>query len=103
MMHICAKCIFRQGHYRHLTIYAFNMTDKVDDRGYFILDKHALVTMTIDGICSAELKDSDLMPGIISDLEISKVGDVYQDSSYGIYGALTAKKLSLSIVPGKAE
>jgi hypothetical protein len=33
-----------------LCIHAWNMTDKVDAQGYFVLDKHAVVTLALEGV-----------------------------------------------------
>lgn len=88
-----------------LRISAWNMTDKVDDKGFFILEKHAVVTITLHAVKSVNLSDFDL-PGIIFDLEISKIGDMFKmvwSGSYGVEGSLTAKELSFTLEPGKTR
>lgn len=86
-----------------LRIHAFQMTDKVDEQGYFVLEKHAVVTLSLEEVTSASLTDFN-PPGIIHDLRITHAGDGVQitwNSSYGAEGALTAKRLSIALQPGK--
>ena len=87
-----------------LQIYAFNMTDKVDDKGFFILEKHAAVTVKLTDVTAIDLGDFDMQPGIIFGMEFSKVDGEFRiswDSSYGVSGAIRAKLISVSIQPGK--
>jgi hypothetical protein len=86
-----------------LRIHAFQMTDKVDAQGYFVLEKHAVVTLSLEEVTSVSLNDFHL-PGIIGDLHIGNVSDGVQvswDSSYGVGGTLTAKRLSIDLLPGQ--
>jgi hypothetical protein len=86
-----------------LRIHAFQMTDKVDQKGYFVLEKHAVVTLSLQEVTSVSLTDFNL-PGIIHDLHIRSVSDGVQitwNSSYGVDGTLTAKRLSIDLLPGQ--
>ena len=86
-----------------LRIAAFRMTNVVDENGYYVLDKHALVTITLDNVTLVDLKDFDIC-AIIDDLEITKVGEELQfswDCSYGVYGTIRAKDARIEISPGK--
>jgi hypothetical protein len=47
-----------------LTIHAWRMTEEVDDQGYFVLDKHVTVTITLDDVTEVTLTHFNL-PGII--------------------------------------
>jgi len=85
-----------------LRIYAWNMTSDVDAEGYFILDKHAIVILDLDGVGTVNCTDFDMMPGIIGNLEISKADERYRiewDASYGVAGFITAKGVRISFVP----
>ncbi|WP_432283396.1 hypothetical protein SLT36_15310 [Aminobacter sp. BA135] len=46
----------------YLKIRAFRMTDEVDDLGYFVLDRHVVVTLTLETISEISLSDFHL-PG----------------------------------------
>jgi hypothetical protein len=86
-----------------LRIHAFQMTDKVDEQGHFVLEKHAVVTLSLKEVTSISLTDFGL-PGIIHDLQITEASDGAQitwNSSYGVEGTLRAKRISISLQPGK--
>jgi hypothetical protein len=77
------------------------MTDQVDARGYFILDKHAMVTITLEHVSSVALDHFDL-PGIIGDLEIASAENGFRvswEGSYGVEGRLDAKQLRVDFTP----
>jgi hypothetical protein len=81
-----------------LRVRAWNTTGKVDNKGYFILEKHATVTIALSNVTSINLSDFDL-PGIIFDLKISKIDDQFQVSwsgSYGVAGDIKARGLSFA-------
>jgi hypothetical protein len=85
-----------------LRIRTWRMTNQVDDRGYFVLDKHAMVTITLERVSSVALDHFDL-PGIIGDLEITSVENGFQlswDGSYGVEGRLRAEQLRIDFTPG---
>jgi hypothetical protein len=87
-----------------LKVQAFRMTDQVDDKGYFILDKHVVVTFIFDGIASIELMD--FMQGAILDVvDIQKNSDGFDmaiESSYGFHGSLRVGRITISHDPGTA-
>jgi hypothetical protein len=43
-----------------LRVHAFQMTDKVDPQGYFVLERHAVVTLSLEEVTSVSLTDFDL-------------------------------------------
>jgi hypothetical protein len=80
-----------------LRLHAFRMTDKVDDKGYFILDRHVLVTLTLEEVRQISLDYFELR-GIISRLQITKTDKRYRvewQSSYGVDGTIVAKNLRI--------
>lgn len=86
-----------------LRIHGFNMTDETDEKGYFILDRHAVVTIRF-----AEIRDVSLTQfrhvGIIGEMKFSQVGPyvkVEWRSAYGVEGAICAKRVWFEIEPGK--
>jgi Immunity protein 50 len=86
-----------------LRIHTWEMTDKVDARGYFVLDKHVVVTITLEEITRIDLVDFNL-PGIILDLEIERVDEGIEfawGGSYGCDGTLRAKKAYFDLKAGK--
>lgn len=88
-----------------LRIHAWVMTDQVDDQGYFILDRHALVTITLNEVMCIDLTEFQLR-GIIGDLEIKRSEDGYSiswGSSYGVVGNVEAKQISFELQPCAAD
>jgi hypothetical protein len=88
-----------------LRIHAFRMTDEVDERGYYVLDKHVVVTITLEGVTHVSLNDFNLV-GIIGDLEVIAVPGGVQlawDGSYGVQGTLCAQQMRIDLQPGKPE
>ena len=84
-----------------LRIRTWQMTDQVDDRGYFVLDKHVMVTITLERVSSVALDHFNL-PGIIDYLEITSVENGFQLSwtgSYGVEGRLRAGQLRIDFAP----
>lgn len=87
-----------------LRIHAWNITDELDASRYFVLDKHAIVTLTLESVSAINCIDFDMVPGIIHDLEITKVDEHFRvewDSSYGVAGFVAAKHIRIDLVPGK--
>ena len=89
-----------------IRIHAWNMTSEVDARGYLILDKHAVVTMALEGVNRINLTDLDMVPAIIFSMEFTKSGEhvcIEWDTSYGLSRSITAKHVQVSLTPGKPE
>jgi len=96
-----------------LVLAAFRATSKVDDRGFFILDKHALVTIRLGLVSAVSLTGN--AGSIVSSLAIGSVksesswqtvpgpavGDfeISWESSYGLEGVLCARDVRLSLQP----
>jgi hypothetical protein len=89
-----------------LRIYTWNMTDELNAEGYFVLEKHATVTIALEGVREINCSDFDMVPGIIGFLWITKPDDNYRiewDASYGVTGVIIAQQLSIDLVPGKPK
>ena len=85
-----------------LKISGHKMTDRVDEKGFFILEKHFVATFFFNELVSLSL--SDFLPGhaILFQLDIVKSGDVFEvqfESSYGFCGSIHARKLSVRFEP----
>jgi hypothetical protein len=86
-----------------LKIHTWEMTDKVDAKGYFVLDKHVVVTITLKEVTHIALTDFNLT-GIIADLKITPTDEGYEfawESSYGVEGTLRAKRARFDLQAGK--
>jgi hypothetical protein len=80
-----------------LRIRTWNVTDKVDGRGYFVLDKHVMVTVTLEAVTHVALNRFNLH-GIIFDLEVTSIDGGYQlawSGPYGVAGSLRAGQVRI--------
>ncbi|HEY9343867.1 MAG TPA: hypothetical protein VIQ53_01090 [Inquilinus sp.] len=99
---------FVDGGRGELRIHAWRMTDQTDARGYFVLDRHAVVTFLLEDIREISLRNPNELGGIF-DLSLSAIEggfriqweDVCGPDGPGIDGAVTARRISVSFVPGK--
>jgi hypothetical protein len=87
-----------------LRIHAWNITGEVDAQGYYVLDRHAVVVLALEGVSVIDCTDYDMMPSIISDLEITSSDQqlrIRWSASYGVEGSITAKQVRITLEPGK--
>lgn len=87
-----------------MRIHAWILTDKVDDQGHLITDRHAVVTFALDGVNTIECRDFDMVPGIILDLDVTRVEEGLRfewSASYGVGGAVTARQARITLEPGR--
>ena len=99
-----------------LVLAVFRMTREVDAAGYFVLDRHALVTITLSGVSGIVLNGD--ASSIIFELRIRRIssalegwptcggpeeGDFEIDfsSSYGLYGRLFSRSLAFEVTPAE--
>ncbi|NYD92232.1 hypothetical protein [Sphingomonas melonis] len=97
-----------------IKIDAFRMTSEVDERGYFILDRHAQVTIAIGKVSGLLLRGD--AQSIISQLGIRRIAEdrkisntcvgpragdfeVSFDTSYGMEGTIFGEEVVLSLTP----
>jgi len=86
----------------HLRIHCFRMTDRIDDRGYYISDKHAIVSLILEDIKYLELTGFNHQ-NVLSSLSMSAVEDGYEvvlGDCYGVSGRIVARTLSFDLQPG---
>jgi Immunity protein 50 len=86
-----------------LTVHTWEMTNAVDDQGYYILTKDVAVTFVINDVLDLNLNGFSNQ-SILFGLEIEKTDGGYRvnlDSLYGFGGAIEAKQISIRLRPGK--
>ena len=86
-----------------LRIHAFRTTNEVDDSGHYVLDRHAVVTITLETVTDVNLSDFNIR-GIIFELVVSTgEGDIQLawTGSYGVAGTIRAKQVRFDLQPGK--
>lgn len=86
-------------------IHVFSMTSQVDERGYFVCDKHSIVVLKFDGVEDLEL-DGFNHQNALSELDISDAGpkslfEVYFDPAYGVGTQFKCRTIEVaSVTPG---
>jgi hypothetical protein len=103
-----------------LAVHAWNTTGEVDARGYFILDRHAVVTFTIEDIVDLELA-SFSQQNVLFGLHLRRAPahpdrgrfnfldpspDDYEielEPCYGLHGIIRCRRVSVTFVPGKPD
>jgi hypothetical protein len=103
-----------------LVLHAWNTTKEVDDRGYFVLDRHAVVTFVLLDILDLEL-DGFSHQNVVSGLILRRAPDrpdrssfYWRDASpddfeielepcFGLDGRIRCRSVSVSFVPGKPD
>lgn len=85
-----------------MLVEAWNMTDKVDERGYFVVDKEVLVEFLLEGITELDLEDFNHQ-NVIMSLQIERTESGYRfdmDTSFGLLGTIDVDRFSIRLVPG---
>ena len=85
-----------------MRICSWNMADKVDGQGQFVLDERAIVTFTLDRVSSITCTDFDMVPGIILDLDITRAEELFRiewSASYGVQGCVDARQVRITLNP----
>jgi hypothetical protein len=88
-----------------LRLHFWNTRDEVDERGYYILDKHAIVTFLFEGIEDMEIYGFNEQ-NVIFSLTVETEGDSFLltlDHCYGLAGVIESQKLSVRLEPGVPE
>ena len=82
-----------------MRIHAWQVTDRIDEKGYFILEKDAVVTLSMEDVTFISLNDFNL-PGIIYEMTFADTGEDVQiawTGSYGVDGTLKVKRLQIDL------
>ncbi len=109
---VLALSLDRAGQCR-LTLHSWNNTDVVDAKGYFVLEKHVVVTFALEDVADLQLEGfthqnvidglslSRVSTKLLHNLPCSEVFEILIEPCYGISGFIRAQKVSVSFVPGK--
>jgi len=93
------------------------MIDEVDDRGFYILDRHAAVTIVLDNVTGSFM--TGVIPNQVLELGFRRVDEntvlpknclvevgnieLAYDDVYGAGGSVFAKRASISFLPKDRE
>jgi hypothetical protein len=85
-----------------IRLHAFHVSSELDDRGYFIQDKHCQITFKVAEVTELSFTADTADIGVLFGVSIAKQGDEYildLDPSAGLYGRLRAKTISIELEP----
>ena len=88
-----------------LSIHAWNMSSKTyekDNRQYFVLEKHAIVTFELDEVVGLELSEFNRQ-NVLGRLDVESVDGVYRLKlwyCHGLNGHIDARVVRVRVVPG---
>ncbi len=88
-----------------IKIYAWNTTKRTDDKGYFITEKHAVVTFFFDKVSDLQFADFSSQ-NVIGGLTISRCDNELRLSMspcYGLSGFLQGIISKVELSPGKID
>ena len=86
----------------YLRVHTFRMTGELDDRGYYKLTQHAVVTFLVSDITSLDLivfNHQNVLSGFVIQRDSDELTLVLGDC-YGVAGQITSKAVSVSFVAG---
>jgi immunity protein 50 of polymorphic toxin system len=85
-----------------LRVHTFRMTKEVSPKGFYVCDKHCIVTFVLGEIIDTEI--AHFMDGnILQGIEFSHEEDAFVitfSASYGFEGTVKTKKLAIEFAPG---
>ena len=86
-----------------IKIHAWNMTDQVDEKDHYRLEKHAVVTFTLENVTGLQV-DGFSSQNVIAGLEVERIAEGFRitlDPCYGLAGTLEAARVTVDVAPGK--
>jgi len=86
-----------------LLIHTWEMTSKIDEKGFYVLDKHVVVEFVLENIAELNLSGFSVQ-NVIFGLSLGKKEKGFLldlDPCYGLAGTIEAKDVSIRLHPGK--
>ena len=84
-----------------LRVHTFEMTERVDSGGAYVLAKHVVVTFILKGLTDLHLEGFSPQ-NVIAGLSLRQTDQGYEltlEECYGLSGALTAQRIRLEMEP----
>jgi hypothetical protein len=86
-----------------ILVHVWRMTGEVNAEGHFVLDRHAVITVWLEGITDLELGDFSPQ-NVIGSLDIKPQESGFRVTLWPIYGVgghIDAARVTFSLEPGK--
>jgi Immunity protein 50 len=88
-----------------LTVHTWHMTSRVDDKGFYVLERHVVVSLYFSQIVDLELTGFS-QQNVVSSIAFQKEDAGYRVSlggCYGLSGWILARQVRLGITPGQPQ
>ena len=88
-----------------ISLHAWRTTGDKDAKGFYVQDKHAIVTFDLEKVQDLDLADFSPQ-NVISCLDVERMDRGFLLSMgpcYGLAGSIVAEGISVSVRPGKPE
>lgn len=88
-----------------LQVHTWRLRGEVDERGFYVQEKHVLVTFRIEEILALTLSDFNRQ-NVIFGLDLGKTEygfEITLDPCYGLSGTIGARRLSVSFEPVSSD
>jgi len=79
------------------------MTNKLDENGYYLLEKHTVVEFYVDAVNDLDLNGFSPQ-NVIFELVIEKINSGFRltlQGCYGLSGTIDVSKIAIRLIPGK--
>lgn len=83
-------------------VHQFEMTDKVDAEGYYVLTKHAIVTFILDEVEDSRFEGFNRQ-NVLNAIYLRRILDEYQlilDGCYGLDAVINCKQVKIEFIAG---
>jgi hypothetical protein len=87
-----------------MLIHTWEMTSEIDDKGFFVMQKHVVVEFIFENVSGLNLTGFSVQ-NVIFGLDLEKTNEgfsLHLDPCYGLAGTIEAKRISIRLNPGKA-
>lgn len=101
-----------RSHPSRIAVHTWNRTQELDARGYYVLDKHAIVTFVMEdflldreGITNTQIQGFNAQ-NVLSSVAVRKTLEGYDlilDGIYGVSASISARRLRVELSSGKPE
>jgi hypothetical protein len=84
-----------------IRIHTFTMTSEVDEKGYFVLDKHAIVTFKLTNIEAQNISAWNHQNALMGlDISVVPAGHrLEMEAAYGVDGYVVARHIDVEVQP----
>src|SRR5580765_4442884 len=85
-----------------LRIHYFSTSNRTNERGYYITEKHAIVSFIMEDIAQLQLTDFN-QQNVLSSISVTPIETKYEiilGDCYGVSGRILASKLCFELEPG---